>query len=402
MDACVAFMFKLVQLDFDPLNLKFVILPQVLLLFGVFSLFSCRKDPKIEKYVEEIDSVAVPYVPNLPDEFYDYESRVFPGYFLSDPLLNLLNTLDDGNQVTNEGATLGRVLFYDKNLSVNNRISCASCHHQASGFTDPNKFSEGFAGGFSDRNSMAIVNVNFERRFFWDTRANSIEQQVLMPIEHPVEMGMNLDNLVLRIQEIDYYEPLFNVTFGDSLVTIDRIARALGQFLKSIRSYESKYDQGLANDFADFTPTEMVGKELFFSGLHSCINCHTTPNFGGVSSHVNGLDSVSIDPGVGGISGDPADFGKFKTVTLRNIELTAPYMHDGRFATLEEVLDFYSTDIQPHPFLDDRLALDFHIGGIPKDLNLTAEQKAGYIAFLKTLTDWNLINNPIYSNPFPN
>ncbi len=369
----------------------------------MLTIFSCRKDPVIEDYIDDLeeDIIEVPSEPVLPDEPYDYEARIFPSYFLADPLLNLINTLNDGNQVTNEGATLGRVLFYDKNLSINNTISCASCHHQARGFTDPQHFSEGFEGGLSERNSMAIVNVNFERRFFWDTRASSIEQQVLMPIEHPVEMGMNLEHLVERIQEIAYYKPLIIEAFGDSLVTINRLARALGQFLKSIRSYESKYDQGMANDFADFNSTELAGKDLFMSGVHSCINCHTTVNFGGVSSHINGLDAVSADPGVGAITGDEEDYGKFKTVTLRNIELTSPYMHDGRFATLDDVLNFYSTEIQPHPFLDDRLAIDFHIGGPPKDLNLTTEQKAQYIAFLKTLTDWNLIVNPIYSNPFP-
>lgn len=361
---------------------------------------SCRKDPEIIPFVEENDIEQVPNEPILPKELFDYEARIFPSYFTEDPLLNLLNTLDDGNQVTNEGATLGRVLFYDKNLSLNNSISCASCHQQEHGFTDPQQYSEGFTGGLSERNSMAIVNVNFERRFFWDTRASSIEQQVLMPIEHPIEMGMNLEDLVTRIQSILYYEPLFEAAFGDSIVTIDRLARAISQFLKSIRSYESKFDLGMANDFSDFTPNELAGKDLFMSGVHGCINCHTTVNFGGVSSHVNGLDAISLDPGVGGITGDEEDFGKFKTVTLRNIELTAPYMHDGRFATLDDVLNFYSTEIQPHPFLDDRLAIDFHIGGPPKDLNLTVEQKAQYIAFLKTLTDWNLISNPIYADPF--
>ncbi len=372
------------------------------LLIAAVTIISCRKDPRIEAYDEDLedDNIEVASEPLLPAEPYNYEARIFPAYFLADPLLNLLNTLNDGNQVTNEGATLGRVLFYDKNLSVNNTISCASCHHQESGFTDTQQFSEGFDGGLSERNSMAIVNINFERRFFWDTRASSIEQQVLMPIEHPLEMGMNLDDLVERIQQISYYEPLLIDAFGDSLVTLSRLARALGQFLKSIRSYESKYDQGMSNDFADFNAIELAGKDLFMSGVHSCINCHHTVNFGGVSSNINGLDAVSADPGIGGITGDEEDYGKFKTVTLRNIELTAPYMHDGRFATLDDVLNFYSTEIQPHPFLDDRLASDFSVGGPPKDLNLTTEQKTQYIAFLKTLTDWNLIANPIYSNPF--
>ncbi len=371
----------------------------ILLGLSVFMWLGCRKDPQMEKFT--IDEPDVPVVPTLPDEPYDYESIIYPDYFLDDPLLNLLNTLDGGNQVTNEGATLGRVLFYDKNLSVNNSISCASCHHQENGFADPDQFNIGFGGEFGERNAMTILNINFQRRFFWDNRANSIEEQVLMPIEHPIEMGMNLDSLVPKIQDLVYYDSLFVDAFGDDLVTISRLSKALAQFLKSIRSFESKYDRGLTTDFADFTEIELAGKDLFFSGEHSCVNCHMTPNFGGVGSHINGLEEVYEDPGVGGITEAPEDYGKFKTVTLRNIELTAPYMHDGRFETLEDVLDFYSTEIKAHAYLDDHLATDFHTGGPPKDLNLTSEQKAGYIAFLKTLTDWNLIYNPIYSNPFP-
>lgn len=367
-------------------------------------LVACRKDEKIEEIQQDPPDepdVEVVYEPNLPEVPYDYESRIFPDYFLEDPLLNFIHTLDDGNPVTNEGATLGRVLFYDKNLSQNNTVSCASCHLPENGFSDPKQFSDGFDGGWSNRNSMAIINVNFQRRFFWDMRANSIEEQVLMPIEHPVEMGMDLDSLVLKMEQLHYYKSLFLDAFGDEVITVTRVSRALSQFLKSIRSYESKYDQGLANDFADFTELELMGKDLFFSGEHSCINCHTTPNFGGVSSHINGLDVILSDPGVGGVSGNAEDLGKFKSVTLRNIELTAPYMHNGRFETLEEVLDFYSTEIQPHPYLDDRLTTNFTIGGPPKVMDLTDEEKAAYIAFLKTLTDWNLINNPIYLDPFP-
>jgi cytochrome c peroxidase len=248
---------------------------------------------------------------------------------------------------------------------------------------------------------MAIVNVEFQRRFFWDTRANSIESQVLMPIEHPIEMGMNLDSLVYRLQRIPYYPPLFEAAFGDTVITISRIAKGLGQFMKSIRSYESKYDRGLANDFAEFTDLENAGRTLWFSGEHSCTNCHITPNFGGVSSHVNGLNAGGTgDPGVGGVTGDDDDMGRFKTVSLRNIGLTAPYMHDGRFETLEEVISFYSTEIQPHPYLDDRLATDNNIGGPPKEFNLTEHQIAAYVAFLNTLTDWHLVENPIYADPF--
>lgn len=361
-------------------------------------LLSCRKDPVISAVEPEPE---IPYLPSLPDQPYDYESHIYPAYFLDDPLLNLINTLDDPNQVTNDGATLGRVLFYDKQLSANNTVSCGSCHHQDKGFTDGLSFSPGFEGGLSERNSMSIINIDFQRRFFWDARANTIEEQSLMPIQHPVEMGMDLNNLIQKISGIEYYDSLFIKAFGDNEVTSERISLALGQFMKAIRSYRSKYDKGLNNGFADFTSLELDGKDIWFSGEHSCINCHTTPNFGGVIRNINGLDSIPTDPGIGGITGNPADMGKFKSVSLRNIELTAPYMHDGRFQTLEEVIDFYSTGIQPHPYLDDHLAEDFVTGGTPKVFNLTAYQKSALVAFLKTLTDWELVDDWGYSNPFP-
>lgn len=367
----------------------------ILLIFIV----SCRKDLVIEPVAPTVEEV--PYEPDLPEEPYDYEGIEYPQNFLDDPLLGLFNTLNDGNQVTNEGATLGRVLFYDRNLSANNTISCASCHHQDKGFTDGVDFSVGFEGGHTGRNSMSIVNVNFQRRFFWDNRANTIENQVLMPIQDPVEMGMDLGDLVEKLSLIEYYPPLFYAAFGDSSITIETISFALAQFLKSMRSFNSKYDQGLNSNFDNFTTLEEQGRDLFTNGGFGCINCHITPNLGGVTSDINGLDSLAIDPGVGGITGDEDDMGRFKSVSLRNVELTAPYMHDGRFATLREVIEFYSTGVQPHPFLDDRLTTDFSVGGTPKILNLSDQEIDAMVAFLKTFTDWDFINNPIYSNPFP-
>jgi len=371
-------------------------------------LLSCRKDDIIEPYVEpvptdttEVIDSATLYLPTLPSVYHDYASITYPQHFDDDQLLNLINTLNGSNQITNEGATLGRVLFYDRNLSANNTVSCATCHHQDKGFSDGLAFSLGFDGGFTGRNSMAIVNTNYQRRFFWDERALSLEQQVLMPIQDPIEMGMDLVDLEEKLGQLTYYAPLFEAAFGDSVITSNRIARALSQFLQSIRSFKSKYDQGFNNNFADFTAEETMGMDMYFNGSFNCNNCHTTQNFGGVTNEINGLDLTYTDPGKGGVNGNPEDHGNFKTVTLRNIELTAPYMHDGRFQTLEEVIDFYSTDIQAHPFLDDRLAIDGTTGGPPKQFNFTPAEKAALIAFLKTLTDHELVNNPIYSNPFP-
>ena len=372
-------------------------------------LCSCRKDKTIAPYEPNlpvdstnviIDSNQLVY-PVLPSSYYDYEGILYPPHFQSDQLLNLINTLNGSNQVTNEGATLGRVLFYDKQLSQNNTVSCASCHLQNKGFADGMTFSAGFNGGLTGRNSMAIVNTNYQRRFFWDERALSLEQQVLMPIQDPIEMGMDLGDLEIKLGALPYYAPLFTAAFGDSTITADRISKALSQFLQSIRSFGSKYDVGLANNFTEFTALETQGMDMFFSGDFNCNHCHTTQNFGGVTNEINGLDVTYADPGIGGISATPANQGNFKSVSLRNIELTAPYMHDGRFATLEEVIDFYSTDIQAHPYLDDRLAIDGNTGGPPKQFNFTAQEKAALVAFFKTLTDHDLISNPIYSNPFP-
>lgn len=372
------------------------------------SVLSCRKDKTLEPIEEsedEIDSVIPPQdsiiYPILPSTLYDYESILYPQHLTSDPLLNLINTLGN-NEVTNEGATLGRVLFYDKNLSANNSVSCASCHHQDKGFSDGLAFSPGFEGGLTGRNSMAIVNTNFQRRFFWDERATSLEEQVLMPIQDPIEMGMDLSDLEQKLTDLPYYADLFTAAFGDAMITSDRISIALSQFLQSIRSFKSKYDIGLTNNFAYFSKAEYQGMQMYFSGNFSCNHCHTTQNFGGVTNEINGIEQNPIDLGIGGISGDADDMGKFKSVTLRNIELTGPYMHDGRFETLEEVIDFYSTDIEAHPYLDDRLAIDGNTGGVPKQFNFTTEEKFALIAFLKTLTDEELISNPIYADPFPN
>ena len=366
----------------------------------ILGFSSCRKDPKIKPYSEPIDSAAL-YIPSLPDQPYDYESRIYPQHFQDDPLLSLILNFNGGNTLTNEGATLGRVLFYDKNLSANNTISCSSCHHQDRGFTDGEFFSSGFQGDHTARNALHIVNLEYQRNFFWDERANTIEDQVLMPIQNAVEMGMNLADLENKLSSLSYYPPLFYKAFGDSSITSDHIRDALGQFMRSIRSFRSKYDKGVPQNFTNLTTLENEGRELFFSGQFKCNNCHISQNFGGVSRQINGLDIVYSDPGIGGISGNQQDMGLFKTVSLRNVEITAPYMHDSRFTTLEEVINFYDGNIQPHPYLDDRLTIEHTTGGTPIDFNMTDHEKEALVAFLKTLTDWELVNDVWYSNPFP-
>ncbi|WP_240485122.1 cytochrome-c peroxidase [Aestuariibacter salexigens] len=355
---------------------------------------------------------------DLPSTSFDYESLNLPDHFTvnvpGQRLPTSVNGLDNtpaNNPVTNDGATLGRVLFYDKNLSANGTVSCASCHKQALGFSDDAVLSMGFEGGRTARHSMTLINARYYQRgrFFWDERAMTLEQQVLIPFQDPVEMGMTLDQLVSVVEEQEYYPELFENAFGSSQVTADRIAMALAQFVRSIVSYSSKYDTGRAlsnapgDNFPNFTDEENIGKGLFFrtipNGGGACFGCHTTEAF--VSANPgpqnNGLDSVTTDEGAGAVFDNPIFEGRFKTTSLRNIELTAPYMHDGRFNTLEEVVEHYNSGIQPHPTLSPALT---DANGNPVRLNLTEAEKDALVAFLKTLTDETVSTEPKWSDPF--
>lgn len=363
-----------------------------LLAAGLCLFIACSKDPLIPFDLGEKE-----LRPVLPETPFTYGTDTFPSYFNSPPL-SFLNSIQ--HPITNNGATLGRVLFYDKKLSANNTISCGSCHLQSRAFSDPRQFSSGFEGGLTNRNSMTIVNTRFSFRFFWDQRATFVEEQVLMPIENHVEMGMNLGDLPAKLKNIDYYPALFEKAFDTSEITLTKISIALAEFVQSLTTYRSRYDEGMANGFADFTPLEMDGKALFLSGAVNCNHCHTTENFFDNSPLNNGLDSVYADNGRGLITGDSADMGRFKVPSLRNVEMTAPYMHDGRFSTLEEVVEHYNSGIKHHPNLDDRLTTTGLTGGPPKQYNLTAYQKSSLVAFLKTLTDQTLLTDVRFSDPF--
>lgn len=353
-------------------------------------LFSCKKDNPAQ-----IET----YQPSLPATPYNYSNVSLPSAFTSSPM-NFFNSISSSNPITDAGATLGRVLFYDRQISRNNKVSCASCHQQEFAFANNTQFSKGLYNELTTRNSMAIINTRFSFRFFWDLRSVTLENQVLEPIKNHVEMDMSLEDVVDRVKLIGYYPKLFQDAFGTTEVTSQRISYALSQFLHSMVSYQSKYDQGVDNNFADYTQLEMDGKDLFFSGTVNCNHCHFTVNFFGNQPAVNGLDAIYTDNGLGTLTGDPADDGKFKIPTLRNIEMTAPYMHDGRFATLEEVIEHYNSGIQAHPNLDDRLTVEGQIGGTPKQYNMTTYQKQSLVAFLKTLTDHSFLTDVRFSDPF--
>lgn len=348
---------------------------------------------------------------NLPATPFNYANISLPA-FLNNPNINGQINTPGNNPVTDNGATLGRVLFYDKSLSLNNTISCASCHKQASGFSDPAVKSSGFNGGLTGRHSMSLINAKYypNGRFFWDQRAASLEEQVLMPVQDGVEMGMTLPALETKLRGLAYYPPLFQKAFGDSMISSTRISLALSQFVRSIVSYQSKYDAGRAAfpagggppppnaPFPNFTAQENRGKEIFFDPqLGGCAGCHGSETFTAPGEKNNGLDMNTTDRGFGAVTGNTNLDATFKSGSLRNVELTAPYMHDGRFNTLEQVVEHYSTGVRNHPNLSPQLRLP---NGQPRLLNLTAPDKAALVAFLKTLTDNTVAAEVKYGNPF--
>lgn len=359
---------------------------------GLCLFIACFKDPIIP-----FDEPEKELRPDLPEVPFVYGLDTFPSYF-NFPPLTFMNSIV--NPITSNGATLGRVLFYERKLSINNTISCGSCHLQSKAFSDPNRFSSGFEGGLTNRNSMAIVNTRFSNRFFWDQRATYLEEQVLMPIENHIEMGTNLSDLPAKLQAIDYYPDLFQKAFGSPEITVDKISIALSMFVHSLTSYRSKFDEGMQNGFIGYSSLESDGKALYFSGTINCNHCHTTYNFYDSQALNNGLDSIYADDGRFLVTGDSTDLGQFKVPSLRNVAMTAPYMHDGRFTTLEQVVEHYNSGIQHHRNLDDRLTTTGMTGGPPKQYFMTAYEKSSLVAFLKTLTDQTLLTDIRFSDPF--
>ncbi len=318
-------------------------------------------------------------------------------------------------------ATLGRVLFYDKHLSVNNAISCGSCHKQAAGFADNVALSLGVENTLTRRNSISIQNINARTpgfnygdtmfnansAFFWDGRENNIANLILRPVTNHVEMGIiDQSTLPSKIAAIPYYASLFNSAYGSSLVTPYRISSAIAMFINAINTGNSRFELSArnpnpANGSPGLNALEIQGMQLF-TGKYNCNGCHQT--IGGNGSYNtetnfmnNGLDITYTDPGLSALTGNSLDFGKFKAPELHNIALTAPYMHDGRFKTLDDVLNFYSTGIQNSPNLDSRLRDAY---GNPAKLNITEADKTALKAFLNSLTDYKMVTDPKFSDPF--
>ena len=336
----------------------------------------------------------------------NYSAPALPAYF--DHTVTELDNSPESHAINDRVATLGRVLFYDLRLSTNNRASCAACHQQKFGFTDPMRFSNGISSAATtDFHAMRLGNLRYWQpgTTFWDRRTASVEAQASQPLHSLVEMGWggaagDIDDLIRKMGATPYYPDLFAWAFGSSTITEPRVQQALAQFVRAMVSSASRWDTGYAQvfrpdapdralnvDLPNFTRAENRGRHLFMTavaeGGAGCSACHLPPTFAlTANSRSNGLDA--------------SETRLFKAPSLRSVGLTGPYMHDGRFATLAEVVDFYDRGILDGPALDPRLKQDER----PQRLNLSAGDRAALVAFLMTLSDTALIADARFSDPF--
>lgn len=373
--------------------------PIVWLLLGVLGLAGCGQPSATPAGVAEATTIDFAHVAN-------YAAPALPAYF--DETVAALDNSPASNPANDRIATLGRVLFYDLRLSTNNRASCASCHQQRFGFTDPMRFSNGISSAATtDAHAMRLGNVRYWKpgTGFWDRRAASIEAQASDPIHSLVEMGWGgaaggMDDLIRKMGATGYYPDLFAWAFGSPGITEPRMQQALAQFVRAMVAHSSKWDAGYATvfsarapdraldiDLPNFTPEENRGRHLFMAaaaqGGAGCASCHRPPTF-------------ALDPNARSNGLDAGETRLFKAPSLRNAGLTGPYMHDGRFETLSQVVDFYDHGIQDGPALDPRLRQ----GDKPRRLNLSPADRAALVAFLMTLVDSALTTDPRFSDPF--
>lgn len=311
---------------------------------------------------------------------------------LIDPLI------PNDNPLTEEGIALGKKLFFERRLSKNNTKSCASCHSPSQAFADITTFSVGVDGQLGTRNSMPLFNLawNFSDRFAWDGKELGLERQAFEPVRNPIELHGNWTEIANKLQQDAEYPTLFLQAFGTSTIDSTLVTKAIAQFERTLISGNSKFDQYLQGT-ATLTAQELNGLDIFLrEDKGDCFHCHGSQNnplWTDNDFHNNGLDATFTDLGLGAVTGDPNDNGKFRSPSLRNLAFTAPYMHDGRFATLEEVIDHYSEGIQISPTLDP-LIKNAAQGGV----QLSPSDKADLIAFLLTLTDNEFVNNPAFQN----
>lgn len=378
----------------------------ILLCATVILATSCNKDPEFTYFFytpEEIQLLSQ-YL-TLPEKPDDYTVRLSK---------NLVDAGLRAAAVDQNKAILGRVMFYDKSLSKDGTISCASCHKQEIGFSDDKRVSPGVYGRLGNRNAIALasvasfasyygtdINGSSAIRFFWDNRAPTAGEQNKGSLTNPSEMDMHMNEVVDVVRSQPYYQPLLRKAFGTSDITADQVNEAIAHFVNAMGSYKSKFDEEASkgvyemSPFPGFTASENHGKTIYMA---NCATCHSY-DMGGPLRYFanNGLDAnFTSDSGVGGVSGSPEQVGCFKVPTLRNIALTAPYMHDGRFQTLAEVVEHYNSGIQDHPNLDYKLKKN----GNPIRMNLSESDKQDLVNFLHTLTDPHFTTDPRFSNPF--
>jgi cytochrome c peroxidase len=352
----------------------------VLLFIGVGIFIACKKD--------KVGYESTPYVLEIPAHFPDMP-------------------IPEDNPFTVEGVELGRFLFYEKKLSRDNSMSCASCHSPEAAFSDPNKYSVGVDGIQGTRNSMALINLGWQKFFFWDGRAKSLEEQILEPIPNPIEMHQSWKDAVAKLDADPVYRNRFYKAFGEPGIDSMKVSKAIAQFLRTMISANSTYDVMYKNEYgfplsaeeqsklAGVTPEQWAGYDLFKSmNGADCLHCHSGAMMQINKFSNNGLDASFTDLGRGAVTGNANDNGKFKIPTLRNIALSAPYMHDGRFTTLEEVIEHYSSGVVQSPTIDV-LMEHAAMGGVQLDV----EQKGLVKTFLLTLTDFSFINNPKFRDP---
>jgi cytochrome c peroxidase len=366
---------------------------------AVLALAACGERSSTPAGVAEFTTIDFADVAN-------YSAPTLPPYF--DETVTALDNSPASNAIDDRVATLGRVLFYDLRLSTNDRASCATCHQQRFGFTDSMRFSNGISGAATtEAHAMRLGNLRYWQpgTSFWDRRAASVEAQVSQPFHSLVEMGWGgaaggFDDLIRKMSATAYYPDLFDWAFGSSTITEPRIQQALAQFVRAMVSSSSKWDEGYAQVFSptapdraldvelpNFTQAENRGRHLFMTSVEQggagCSGCHLPPTFAlAANARSNGLDA--------------GETRLFKAPSLRNVGLTGPYMHDGRFATLAEVVDHYDHGIQDGPALDPRVRQ----GGKPQRLHLSAADRAALVAFLMTLTDRALTTDARFSDPF--
>ncbi len=333
--------------------------------------------------------------PTTPPVFNDTAYSSTPYNFIVDPSLKGVATyFPADNPMTVEGIKLGRYLFYDSILSEDYTLNCGSCHQQKKAFSDAgNQFSNGVHSQVGTRNTMALFNLAFQRGpLFWDGRAPSLEAQILVPVAEHTEMNLQWDVAVDRVGKKSFYNYLYRHAFGKDQITKENLAKAVAQFLRTIVSFNSPYYR---------SHTSSAGQQLFNgqptfdergnrSGGFDCLHCHNAPTF-------------QNEPNLADFVNNGVDTGQFRIPSLRNIMLTAPYMHDGRFKTIDDVLSHYDT-LHNSIYLDRNMWIKKHASNVPKSitptLSMTKTERKAVIDFLKTLTDDSLTVKKEYSNPF--